>query len=404
MRGRLLVLAPHPDDEILGAGGIMARHAQRGGEVAVIVASDGGRSDPAVPASLQAARRRSECCNGLMALLGVAPPLLFLSAPDGGLEAAMVPLGPDSALGQFLAQYPPTTIITTDPADAHPDHKAAFGLASRIIAAGHGAVLQVMPVSQRIDGVFDPRGYEAWPVAEHAPAKATALACHVSQIDTATGFALSTAMLAGAAESEYLRLAFDRRAVAEHAVPADHFDQLFAASRDPWDYDHAAYERDRFARTVRALADRRYRSALELGCANGALTSHLAPLCDRLVATDVSAMAVLLAEARLEDARHVRIEHGAVPADLSAQTFDLFVLSDMLYYLGLDGIVQLLALLEPRAAPQCRWLIASYLGETETRLTGEMASEAAIGLLDGWQPIHAERTDRLRIDVLERRR
>ncbi|MEO5866005.1 MAG: PIG-L family deacetylase, partial [Sphingomonas sp.] len=46
MSGSLLVIAPHPDDEILGAGGIMAQAKARGDRVAVVVATDGARSNP----------------------------------------------------------------------------------------------------------------------------------------------------------------------------------------------------------------------------------------------------------------------------------------------------------------------------------------------------------------------
>jgi LmbE family N-acetylglucosaminyl deacetylase len=49
---RVLVFAPHPDDEVLGCGGALALHARRGDHVRVVVVSDGGAGgDPQVRAA-----------------------------------------------------------------------------------------------------------------------------------------------------------------------------------------------------------------------------------------------------------------------------------------------------------------------------------------------------------------
>ena len=402
VRSPLLVIAPHPDDEILGAGAILARAAAAGERVAVVVVTDGGGSDPAVARRELADRRRAEVVAGLAALLGAVPPVLFLDQPDGASSSTAVDLSPGSPLDAFVRELAPATIVVTDPADAHRDHKAAFGLATRLVAAGHGDALRVMPVSQRVDGVFKPAGYRALPVGAEAAVKAAALACHTSQLDTATGFTLSPAVRADFAGTEYLRTAWDRHDDAGDAVPAEHFDAMFGGSADPWGYDAEPYERDRFARTVAALDDRRYRRALELGCANGALTEQLAPLCDRLLASDASAAAVRAAHERVGGLANVTLECRTVPGAVPPGPFDLIVVSDMLYYLGLTNVIALMAELTAQAGPQCRILSASYLGDTETRLTGEMSSEAAIAQLSGWRLVHQERTDRLRIDVLDR--
>jgi LmbE family N-acetylglucosaminyl deacetylase len=43
---RVLVVAPHPDDEVLGCGGMIAWHAARGDAVAVLELTDGAGGDP----------------------------------------------------------------------------------------------------------------------------------------------------------------------------------------------------------------------------------------------------------------------------------------------------------------------------------------------------------------------
>src|SRR4029077_11597995 len=77
---RLLVVAPHPDDETLGAGGLMARVHETGGRVNVVYLTDGDGYPEGVqseghiesPAAMDyrgyGRRRRSEARNALLAL------------------------------------------------------------------------------------------------------------------------------------------------------------------------------------------------------------------------------------------------------------------------------------------------------------------------------------------------
>ena len=399
-----LVIAPHPDDEILGAGAMMARAMARGEKVAVVVLTDGSHSDPSVAPAALADRRRGECLAGLEAMVGAPVPVLFLAEPDGYLSSATVVIAAESAFGRFVADAAADTIVVTDPADGHPDHKAAFGLASRLIATGLANRLLVMPVGQRIDATFDAGRFDEYPVDGLSDRKIAAIVCHRSQTGGGGGgFSLSPEVIASFAQAEYFNTAYDSDDSNDDAVDATHFDTMFTASSDPWGYDTEPYERDRFFRTIHALSGRRYRAALELGCANGALSEQLAPLCDNLLATDASETALAVARDRIGSTANIELRRCSMPDQMPAGDFDLIVASDMLYYLGLEGVASLMDELDRAATSDGRILLASFLGQTDTRLTGEMASETAIAHLTGWTVRHAERTDRLRIDVLERR-
>ena len=403
MRRSTLVIAPHPDDEILGAGGVMARAVARDENVAVVVLTDGSRSNPSIDPVDLADRRRRECAAGLETMTGKALPVLFLGQPDGDLCSATVDISANSALGSAVVTAAADTIIVTDPADGHADHKAAFGLASRLATAGYANRLLVMPVGQRVDGSFENGGFDEQPVGSLSSRKLAAMACHQSQTGGGDGFRLSPTVLAGFAQTEYFRTAYDRDDRHHDAVAVTHFDAMFTASPDPWRYHTEPYERDRFTRTTGAISARRYRSALELGCANGALSEHLAPLCDHLLATDASDAALAAALDRIGTVKNIELRRCSMPDEVPDSQFDLIVASDMLYYLGLDCVASLMVGIDKAATADCRILIASYLGTTDTRLTGEMASEAAIAHLPGWIVRNADRTSRLRIDVLERR-
>ena len=111
------------------------------------------------------------------------------------------------------------------------------------------------------------------------------------------------------------------------------FDRFFERSDDPWEFRTRWYEERKRASTLAALPQRRFASAFEPGCANGELAAALAPRCDRLLASDGSAIAVGLARDRLKDLPQARVEQAAMPDDWPDGRFDLIVVSELAYYL-----------------------------------------------------------------------
>lgn len=85
----LLVLVAHPDDETLGAGGLIASAASAGASVTVVIASDGEASHPRSrthPPARLAAIRRAEVTAAVSRLHPDAQ-LVFLGLPDSDLAA-----------------------------------------------------------------------------------------------------------------------------------------------------------------------------------------------------------------------------------------------------------------------------------------------------------------------------
>ncbi len=134
----VLVLAPHPDDEVLGAGGVMAEAVRRTAEVDVVVATDGEAGPNRTAAPDLAEARRAETRQAL-GRLGVTPEHVhFLGYADGHLGAAWserwrAELRGDGdepgtrvldALRAALRTHPPDTVVMPVPLDAHPDHRA----------------------------------------------------------------------------------------------------------------------------------------------------------------------------------------------------------------------------------------------------------------------------------------
>jgi LmbE family N-acetylglucosaminyl deacetylase len=120
---RLVVVAPHPDDEILACGGLLAMRAALDLPSVVIAVTDGeashGALDPVARAAL-AERRVAESHAGLAALGVSRACALRLGIPDGK-AAHMIS---DITVGLLLLLKRDDFVLTTWTMDGHPDHEA----------------------------------------------------------------------------------------------------------------------------------------------------------------------------------------------------------------------------------------------------------------------------------------
>ncbi len=216
--GRVAVVAPHPDDEALGCGGLLALLARRGQPACVIVVSDGAGSHPgsaAYPPERLRGLREAETRDALAAL-GVSEPPRFLRLPDGA-----VPHPGDAGFGEAagllrdaLGAFAPDTGLVPWRRDPHADHRAVWHLAQA--AVGHRTQAAApapcrtleYPVWMWERGHADaprPGEVDAWrlDVQPALEAKRRAVAAHRSQTtgliaDSPAPFRLSDAMLARA--------------------------------------------------------------------------------------------------------------------------------------------------------------------------------------------------------------
>lgn len=127
-------------------------------------------------------------------------------------------------------------------------------------------------------------------------------------------------------------------------LPPDYFDQMYAAAQDPWGFTSRWYEQRKYAITLGSLPEQRYVNAFEPGCSIGVLSSLLAQRCDHLLSCDGSADAVARAGDRLADLRHVTVQQRRLPEQWPEGSYDLVVLSELLYYFDdrdLDAVISL---------------------------------------------------------------
>lgn len=141
---RLVVVAPHPDDETLGTGALIAACAARGLPIQVLSLTRGEASHPEstawTPSTLGVARLAEQ--REALRRLGASGALVEEAGlPDGAVAAA------EGRAADFLAQRisPSDLVLVTWRSDGHPDHEAA-GRAAAAACARQGARLIEYPV------------------------------------------------------------------------------------------------------------------------------------------------------------------------------------------------------------------------------------------------------------------
>ncbi len=152
------------------------------------------------------------------------------------------------------------------------------------------------------------------------------------------------------------------------------FDRIYARGEDPWDFQGSAYEIAKYDETLAALPRPRFAGALEVGCSIGVQTRRLAERCDALLALDLAPLAVERARARCADLPQVRVRQAQVPRDWPPGTYDLVVLSEVLYFLDHADLAGLARLVLGSLRADGVVLLVNWTGPTDTPTTGEEAA------------------------------
>src|ERR1700683_111042 len=133
----------------------------------------------------------------------------------------------------------------------------------------------------------------------------------------------------------------------------------FGSTRRHWRYQNLKYER-----LIPFLPNRRYTSALDIGCGLGPFTRHLSPHVDEVMGVDISREA--LDGARALSAGHANlcfVQQDVRSIAESGRQFDLIALLDVLYYLSplSDSVLEAVALqVEALLAPGGILLLANH--------------------------------------------
>ena len=194
---RALIVAPHPDDETIGAFGLISLLVRRGTAVLVLVATDGCASHPHSrrwPPRRLARERQRETRRAMRTISVSAARIRFLDLPDGRLPARR---DAQARIARAIRQAAADLVVGPVANDDHADH--------RVVASA-------MQTARRAGARH--LAYPVWPLARrtryarHLPlgaaltaAKRRAVRSYRTQTgripDDPTGFALSAAKIAG---------------------------------------------------------------------------------------------------------------------------------------------------------------------------------------------------------------
>ena len=138
---RWMVLAPHPDDETLGAGALIRHAAATGDLCTVIYLTDGSGSHPPGTPGLSSARRR-EAQRAVRRLSARATPIGWMGWKDANPhEPRSRSFARDAQrLAAMLRHHGIDALAVTDPSESHCDHVAAFNLAKAAVRLAHRPV------------------------------------------------------------------------------------------------------------------------------------------------------------------------------------------------------------------------------------------------------------------------
>ena len=375
-----IVLAAHPDDESLGAGGLMARLRRLGARVMVLLCTAGEASHPDSPTTTpeQLAAVRLQEFGGALTHLLPDPDWRFLALPDGKLAAHRAEV--ISALQQAIADVTAgsglpaeqITLVAPYRHDGHTDHDTLGSAAAEAAGAGGHGLLEYPIWYWLWADAADP-AWQSWlrlpldPAEQQA--KAAAMASHTSQVRALSGQPGDEVLLPPSFLEHFERpfetFAWQRPAAggAGSFAAADAegvFDAVHTGNDDPWQYTTSWYEHRKRSLTLAALPGLNYTAGLEIGCSIGTLSVELAQRCGSFLAVDASSAALAHAARRLEHLPAARTRHLTVPQDWPDGRFDLIVVSEVGYYLAPGELAELFERVEGALLPGgtlalCHW-------------------------------------------------
>lgn len=235
-KDRLLVLAPHPDDESVATGGLLQHALAVGTRVLVVFFTDGDNNPWAQRATELrwrigpsdrarfAVRRRGEVRAALERLGVPLADARFLGFPDQG-TTDLLNHGNELAqrvVAEALEECRPTVVVAPSLLDLHPDH-SALAVLTALALASRGDTIQVRRWVRFL--VHNPQlrsrrqeGSLVLPLSEAQQArKRAAIGCHRTQLVLRGSWLLS---FAGSEERYYL--AESSTGLAQHPVVGAH--------------------------------------------------------------------------------------------------------------------------------------------------------------------------------------
>ena len=141
-----VIIAPHPDDETLGCGGVACKKIANGAEVRFVFVTDGATSHAAQVGSAALRRIRAQEAIDATGRLGADPDrVAFLDFPDGQASAHVPEIA--RRVAALLHEWRPQSVYVVHGGDPSPDHRAVhLGVSEAIRSYGGPLTVFEYPV------------------------------------------------------------------------------------------------------------------------------------------------------------------------------------------------------------------------------------------------------------------
>ena len=352
--GNSLILAPHPDDEALGCGGVVQFLLEQEATVKIFFMTSGGASHPnskLFPAPKLAALREKEALKAC-GILGIpASDVQFLRFPDSLLGDSTLEEKDEIAdqIAEALSKFEISSLFLPWRRDPHPDHRATFELGK--MAASR---IKVQVIEYPI-WLWKNSKEEDWPkygevevfrldVSEMMPKKIQAIFAHKSQTsnlikDDPQGFQLTEDLLSPFFHPfEFFFISADQN---KDSLQKHYFEHLYSSNPDPWNFIESVYEKSKYQKIDSFLGRRKFENALEIGCSIGVHTKLLAAHCEKLLAVDISERAIAIAKQANSDLPNVVFHILDILKDFPHGPFDFIAMCEVGYYFNKEALLSL---------------------------------------------------------------
>lgn len=353
--GNLMVLAPHPDDESLGCGGLIAMLKEKGKHVSVVCITSGSAShnSRSHPPEILTELRESEAKKACSKLGVPLEDVHFLRAPDSRL----VHLDPQ-ALAEIIENLASVfesmeifALAMPWRRDPHPDHVVTHIIGDSVLKRVSKSALKIeYPIWLWKHGRKEDWPYEKETVPYRLDItsvfkkKWSAVKSHRSQLgevisDDANGFVLTDELLEPFnTPTEYF---FLTNLQIPKTLEKDYFDKLYTEQIDPWNFRNSEYEQGKYGNCLKTLGTDHFDFGLELGCSIGIQTEMLAGLCHRLLAIDISEAATNEAALNCRNLKNIDFRVADITEDFPNENFDLIICNEIGYYLEMEDLLRL---------------------------------------------------------------
>ncbi len=182
---RVLVLAPHADDDVIGCGGLLAQFAEAGASIRVLFLTDSSGGEEVINDKADYAKRRSEEAIRALARLGIDAAIENLAIDDGEINRTILQIS--SGIAAAILAHRPDLILSVSPLEISSDHQGAFRALFDVVSQSRPGD-QLHSLLRETSFLLYEVNHPGYPnilvdVSEHMPAITEAITEYTSQLE-----------------------------------------------------------------------------------------------------------------------------------------------------------------------------------------------------------------------------